>query len=363
MALSIGLVGLPNSGKSTLLNALTGLRAATASYPFTTIEPNVGVVPVEDKRLDQLSELLRPERTVGTTVEFVDVAGLVKGASRGEGLGAQFLGHLRNVDAIAMVLRVFQSADVVHTLGGIDPERDAEVLWLELGLADLAVVQRRLSNIRQVARSGDKEARQEIGVLERFEEALGDRSVLQGLLADDFAAQTARGMQLLTAKPAMYVLNIGEEGFEQAGQVRRMTEMGSAENRPVCSIFSQREDELNQLDPAEAREYRELLEMSENALNVLVRTAYSLLDLRTFFTIDGPEVRAWTVVAGTKAPAAAGKIHSDFERGFIRAEVVDWRELVEAGSIASARQHGRVRLEGKEYEVRDGDVIHFRFAT
>lgn len=362
MALSIGLVGLPNAGKSTLLNALTGLQVATASYPFTTIEPNIGVVPVEDERLERLSELVRPERTVGATVEFVDVAGLVEGASRGEGLGAQFLGHLRNVDAIAMVLRIFRSEDVAHTLGAIDAERDADVLWLELGLADLAVVQRRLSNIRQAARSGDKEARQEIGILERIEEALGDRKELRRLLADDLVAQAAREMQLLTAKPAMYVLNVGEEDPGQEAQARRMTEMGSAEYRPVCSIFSQREDELNQLDPAEATEYRQILEMSENALSILVRTAYLLLELRTFFTIDGPEVRAWTVGAGTRAPAAAGKIHSDFERGFIRAEVIDWQELVEAGSIGNARQHGSVRLEGKEYVVRDGDVIHFRFA-
>ena len=362
MALSIGLVGLPNAGKSALLNALTGMQVATASYPFTTIEPNVGVAPVEDERLEQLAELVRPERTVGTTVEFVDVAGLVEGASRGEGLGSQFLGHLRNVDAIAMVLRVFQSEDVVHTLGQIDPERDADVLWLELGLADLEIVQRRLASVRQVARSGDKEARQEIGLLQAIEEALGDRGALRKLLTEEAIARTAHTMQLLTAKPAMYVLNIGEEESGQAGHVGRMKEVGSAENTAVCSIFSQREDELNKLDPAEANEYREILEMNENALSILVESAYSLLELRTFFTIDGPEVRAWTVREGTRAPAAAGKIHSDFEQGFIRAEVVDWRELVEAGSIVSARQHGRVRLEGKDYVVRDGDVIHFRFA-
>ena len=362
MALSIGLVGLPNAGKSTLLNALTRLQVATASYPFTTIEPNIGVVPVEDERLDQLAELIKPERRVAATVEFVDVAGLVKGASRGEGLGAQFLGHLRNVDAIAMVLRVFQSTDVSHTLGGTDPERDADVLWLELGLADLAIVQRRLSNIRQAARSGDKEARQEIGILERIEEAVGDRKELRQLLTDNLVAQAAHKMQLLTAKPAMYVLNIGEEDQGQAAQVSRMEEMGLAANTPVCSIFAQQEDELNRLEPAEATEYRQILEMSENALTILVRTAYSLLELSTFFTIDGPEVRAWTVREGTTAPAAAGSIHSDFERGFIRAEVIEWQEFVRAGSIANARQHGKVRLEGKEYVVRDGDVVHFRFA-
>ena len=363
MALSIGLVGLPNAGKSTLLNALTNLQVTTASYPFTTIEPNIGVVPVEDERLDQLAELIKPERRVAATVEFVDVAGLVKGASRGEGLGAQFLGHLRNVDAIAMVLRVFQSTDVSHTLGGTDPERDADVLWLELGLADLAIVQRRLSNIRQAARSGDKEARQEIGILERIEEAVGDRKELRQLLTDNLVAQAAHRMQLLTAKPAMYVLNIGEEDQGQAAQVSRMEEMGLAANTPVCSIFAQQEDELNRLEPAEATEYRQILEMSENALTILVRTAYSLLELSTFFTIDGPEVRAWTVREGTPAPAAAGSIHSDFERGFIRAEVIDWQEFVRAGSIANARQQGKVRLEGKEYVVRDGDVVHFRFAV
>ena len=363
MALSIGLVGLPNAGKSTLLNALTNLQVTTASYPFTTIEPNIGVVPVEDERLDQLAELIKPERRVAATVEFVDVAGLVKGASRGEGLGAQFLGHLRNVDAIAMVLRVFQSTDVSHTLGGTDPERDADVLWLELGLADLAIVQRRLSNIRQAARSGDKEARQEIGILERIEEAVGDRKELRQLLTDNLVAQAAHRMQLLTAKPAMYVLNIGEEDQGQAAQVSRMEEMGLAANTPVCSIFAQQEDELNRLEPAEATEYRQILEMSENALAILVRTAYSLLELSTFFTIDGPEVRAWTVREGTPAPAAAGSIHSDFERGFIRAEVIDWQEFVRAGSIANARQQGKVRLEGKEYVVRDGDLVHFRFAV
>ena len=363
MALSIGLVGLPNAGKSTLLNALTNLQVTTASYPFTTIEPNIGVVPVEDERLDQLAELIKPERRVAATVEFVDVAGLVKGASRGEGLGAQFLGHLRNVDAIAMVLRVFQSTDVSHTLGGTDPERDADVLWLELGLADLAIVQRRLSNIRQAARSGDKEARQEIGILERIEEAVGDRKELRQLLTDNLVAQAAHKMQLLTAKPAMYVLNIGEEDQGQAAQVSRMEEMGLAANTPVCSIFAQQEDELNRLEPAEATEYRQILEMSENALTILVRTAYSLLELSTFFTIDGPEVRAWTVREGTPAPAAAGSIHSDFERGFIRAEVIDWQEFVRAGSIANARQQGKVRLEGKEYVVRDGDLVHFRFAV
>ncbi len=363
MALTIGLVGLPNAGKSTLLNALARVNAPAASYPFTTIEPNTGVAVVPDERLDRLTELIKPERKVPATVEFVDIAGLVQGASKGEGLGNQFLGYIRNVDAIAIVLRAFESGDVTHPLSTVDPERDAEVLWVELGLADLAAVQRRLESIRTAARSGDKAAQQELAALTEIERALDSPAELRRLLADNAIAEVADRLRLLTAKPAMSVLNIGEDNEHQRQLVARVRNKATTENMQVCVINAQLEDELNQLEPAEAAEYREALGAEQDALTVFIHTAYKLLGLITFFTIDGPEVRAWTVRQGATAPQAAGKIHSDFERGFIRAEVIGWQALLEAGSIARARELGQLRLEGKEYLVEDGDVIHFRFAV
>ncbi len=365
MSLSLGLVGLPNAGKSTLFNALTRAGAPVAPYPFTTIDQNVGMAVVPDARLDRIAQIVRPERVVPTAIEFIDIAGLVKGASHGEGLGNQFLGHIRNVDAVVMVLRCFANPDVPHVYGDVDPVRDVEVLDTELCLADLAVVERRLEKVKPQARAGDKAAQAELRVLERVQAGLnaGTPARWQDLSPDDVAHLAA--IALVSDKPVLYVANVGEDTPRDDPAVMAVEEYARAHGAVAVRVCAQVEMELAELDPAEAAEYRaDLLGEHEGGLERVVAASYRLLDLVTFFTATGEKVcRAWTVRRGTKAPQAAGKVHTDMERGFIRAEVVAFADLDAAGSFAALRERGLLRLEGRDYVVQDGDVIHFRFAT
>jgi GTP-binding protein YchF len=360
MGFRCGIVGLPNAGKSTLFNALTQARAAVANYPFCTIEPNVGLVAVPDERLARLAELIRPERVVPTTLRFVDVAGLVRGASRGEGLGNQFLGHLREMDALAHVVRCFRSPEVAHVEGGVDPARDAEIVDTELALADLETVERRLEKLRPKLKAGNEEARKEAALLEELAERLN-----QGVAARHAGISSKDlGLPLLTAKPVVYVANVGEEDLPDGGHpVEGLREYAKRRDAPVVLLCARLEAELMELEEEERREFMAEYGLVRSGLEELVRVGYRLLDLITFFTVDGPEVRAWTVEAGTTAVRAAGKIHTDFERGFICAEVVSWEVLLECGGLTKARERGLVRLEGRDYIVRDGEVIHFRFQT
>lgn len=365
MPLEIGIVGLPNVGKSTLFNSLTRAGAAVASYPFTTIEPNVGVVPVQDRRLADIAALVQPEKVVPTTVRFVDIAGLVKGAHRGEGLGNQFLGHIRNVDAIAMVVRCFEASDIPHVTPDLDPISDIETVDMELILADLATVERRLEKVRSSAKARPKEYAAELAWLERLRTHLDS-----GVLARDFAeteqeAVWAKTLNLLTAKPRLYVANINEDDCPDGGPLaQRVAAQAAAGRSPAVAVCAQVEMDLLEWPPDEAAAYLAELGMAESGLQRLVHAGYRLLDLITFFTTTGGRVvQAWTVRRGTLAPQAAGQVHSDMERGFIRAQVVTYDDLMAAGSMAAAREKGLLRLEGKEYIVQDGDVIHFRFAA
>jgi len=373
MSLSLGLVGLPNSGKSTLFNALTRGRAMVASYPFTTIEPNVGVVQVPDRRLDDLARLVKPQKVTPTTVEFVDVAGLVRGASTGEGLGNQFLGHIRNVDAVVLVARCFLDPDIPHMYGSIDPVRDVGILATELALADLATVERRIDHVRTPARSGEKQAQRELMLLARLRDHLDQGQPARTLPLEPEEAELLATFNLLTAKPVLYVANLDEQDFvalaagsplpATAGWLKGLSGLAGAEGTSLVSIAAKLEMELAELSPEEAREYLDSVGIEESGLDKLVQASYRLLNLVTFFTTTGgKEVRGWTVTAGTKAPRAAGKVHTDMERGFIRAEVVSFHDLMAAGSLAAARERGQVRVEGRDYVVQDGDVVHFRFA-
>ena len=365
MSLQIGVVGLPNVGKSTLFNALTRANAAVASYPFTTIERNVGVAQVPDQRLWDIAALVKPERVVPTTVEFVDIAGLVKGASHGEGLGNQFLGYIRNVDAIAMVVRCFRDAQIPHVAAEINPRDDIEVVDLELLLADLATVERRLGRVRSAAKARPKDYAAELDFLEELHHRLEAGEKAADLAVTDKQAEMLRELNLLTAKPRLYVANVGEEDLPAGGELAAVVaEVAAVERTEVVSICAQLEMELADWPPEEAAAYRAETGSGEPGLQKLVEAGYRLLNLITFFTTTGgKEVRAWTLPRGALAPQAAGKVHSDMERGFIRAEVVSCQDLMASGSFAAAKQRGLLRLEGKEYVVQDGDVIHFRFSV
>jgi GTP-binding protein YchF len=361
MAIQCGIVGLPNVGKSTLFNALTKAGIAAANFPFCTIDPNVGVVPVPDTRLQQLAEIVHPQKVIPASVEFVDIAGLVAGASKGEGLGNQFLAHIREVDAIAHVVRCFEHPDVVHVTGKVDPIADIETIDTELALADLESVDKALARVERAAKANDKEAMARRPVLEKLAAALNEGKAARSVALDDEERAAMRDLFLLTMKPLMYVANVREDGFEDnphLDAVRRRAETEGAVVVPVCAAI---EEELAQLDEADRGEFLASMGLSEPGLDRVVRAAYTLLGLQTYFTAGPKEVRAWTVKQGATAPQAAGVIHTDFEKGFIRAETVSFDDYMKYRGESGARDAGRLRLEGKEYRVQEGDVLHFRF--
>jgi hypothetical protein len=361
MGIKCGIVGLPNVGKSTLFNALTRAQIAAENYPFCTIDPNVGVVGVPDPRLDVLAGIVKPERVLPAAVEFVDIAGLVAGASKGEGLGNQFLAHIRETDAIAHVVRCFVDDDIVHVSGKVDPISDIDVIDTELGLADLASVEKAVDRAAKAAKGGDKDAARKRDLLTRLREHLNNGSPARSMELSPEERVDLRELHLLTLKPIMYVANVNESGFTNNPQLDQVAARAKKEGAVVVAVCAAMEAEIAQLADADRAEFLKDLGLAEPGLDRVIRGAYQLLGLQTYFTAGVKEVRAWTVKAGSTAPQAAGVIHTDFERGFIRAEVIGYEDFLACKGEAGAKEAGKLRLEGKEYIVREGDVMHFRF--